>query len=168
MKISCTQLWMLSVLIWDVDRGVTIKSQQSSRVRLFKRQAVFGMSDGVTIVLGLLVTLVGQPHALFRAALGAGLAELVGMTAGQWLSDEESGFLAALANGGAACAACIIPALPALAGGGIGVDVVSIVLVAAVAAVISWLRPEKGVLAVVQTYGILLVAAGLCAAAGAV
>ncbi len=140
----------------------------SARTRLFKRQAVFGMSDGVAIILGLLVTLAGQPHALFRAALGASLAELVGMTAGQWLSDEESGFWAALVNGGAACAACLIPALPALAGGGIGVGVTAIVLVAAVAAVISWLRPEKGILAVVQTYGILLAAAGLCAAAGAV
>jgi hypothetical protein len=126
------------------------------------------MSDGVAIILGLLVTLAGQPHALFRAALGAGLAELVGMTAGQWLSDGESGFWAALTNGSAACAACLIPALPALAGGGIGAGVTAIVLVAAVAAVISWLRPEKGVLAVVQTYGILLTAAALCAAAGAV
>ena len=138
-----------------------------TRRRLFKRQAVFGMSDGVAIILGLLVTLAGQPHALFRAALGASLAELVGMTAGQWLSDGESGFWAALINGGAACAACLIPALPALAGKGIGVGAAAVILVVAVAAVISWLRPEKGVLAVVQTYGILLAAAGLCAAAGA-
>ena len=125
------------------------------------------MSDGVAIILGLLVTLAGQPHALFRGALGAGLAELVGMTAGQWLSDGESGFWAALTNGSAAFAACFIPALPALAGDGIGVGAAAIALVAVVAAVISWLRPEKGILAVVQTYGILLAAAGLCAAAGA-
>ena len=141
--------------------------QPSPRARLFKRQAVFGMSDGVAIILGLLVTLAGQPHALFRGALGAGLAELVGMTAGQWLSDGESGFWAALTNGSAAFAACFIPALPALAGDGIGVGAAAIALVAVVAAVISWLRPEKGILAVVQTYGILLAAAGLCAAAGA-
>ncbi len=143
------------------------KPQPSLRARLFRRQAVFGMSDGVAIILGLLVTLAGQPHALFRAALGASLAELVGMTAGQWLSDEESGFWAALTNGSAACAACLIPALPALAGKGIGVGAASIGLVAVVAAVISWLRPEKGVLAVIQTFGVLLVAAGVCAAAGA-
>lgn len=142
-------------------------NEPSPRTRLFKRQAVFGMSDGVAIILGLLVTLAGQPHALFRAALGAGLAEFVGMTAGEWLSDGESGFGAALVNGGTACAACLIPALPALAGKGIGVGATAIVLVAVVAAVISWLRPEKGVLAVAQTYGILLAAAGLCAAAGA-
>lgn len=148
-------------------KALTAAPQPSPRARLFKRQAVFGMSDGVAIILGLLVTLAGQPHALFRAALGAGLAELVGMTAGQWLSDGESGFWAAFTNGSAAFAACFIPALPALAGDGIGVGAAAIGLVAVVAAVISWLRPEKGVLAVVQTYGILLAAAGLCAAAGA-
>ncbi len=146
---------------------VTAAPQPPPRARLFKRQAVFGMSDGVSIILGLLVTLAGQPHALFRAALGAGLAELVGMTAGQWLSDEQSGFWAALTNGSAAFAACFIPALPALAGKGIGAGAGAIALVVAVAAVISWLRPERGILAVVQTYGILLAAAGLCAAAGA-
>jgi hypothetical protein len=133
----------------------------SARLR---QPACFGGADGVTIVLGLLVSLTGQPHALFRAALGAGLAELVGMTAGQWLSDEKAGFAVAFANGSAACAACIIPALPYLAGRGPGALAASLALVAAVAAVISVLRPEKGVLAVVQTYGILLAAAGLCAA----
>lgn len=147
---------------------MTVTPPPSPRIRLFKRQAVFGMSDGVAIILGLLVTLAGQPHALFRAALGASLAELVGMTAGEWLSDGESGFGAALVNGSAAFAACLIPALPALAGKGIGVGAAAIALVAVVAGVISWLRPEKGILAVVQTYGILLAAAGLCAAAGAV
>lgn len=129
-----------------------------------RQAAVFGAADGVTIVLGLLVSLTGQPHALFHAALGAGVAELVGMTAGQWLSDEESGFWVALANGGAACAACVVPALPYLAASNIVALVTSLVLVAAVAGVISILRPERGLLALVQTYGILLVAAGLCAA----
>jgi hypothetical protein len=127
-----------------------------------KRPVTFGLSDGATIALGLLVSLTGQPHALFHAAAGAGLAELVGMTAGEWLSDSGPGFAVALANGSAACAACIVPAIPYLAGSGWPVIASSIVLVAAVGGVISLLRPEKGALAVVQTYGILAVAAGLC------
>jgi len=139
-----------------------------SRLAALKQPATFGAADGVTIVLGLLVSLTGQPHALFHAALGAGLAELVGMTAGQWLSDGESGFGIALANGGAAFAACVLPALPYLAAGGIGAMGASLGLVAATAAVICWLRPEKGLLAVVQTYGILLAAAVLCAAASVI
>lgn len=129
---------------------------------------VFGAADGVTIVLGLLVSLTGQPHALFRAALGAALAELVGMTAGQWLSDEKAGFGPALANGGAAFLACTAPALPYLAATGWPAMAASLVLVAAVAGVISLLRPEKGSLAVVQTFGILLAAALLCWAASAI
>ena len=130
-----------------------------------KQAATFGAADGVTIVLGLLVSLTGMPHALFHAALGAGTAELVGMTAGQWLSDGESGFRVALANGGAACLACVMPALPYLAATGWPAMAASLVLVASVAGLISLLRPEHGVLAWVQTFGILAVAAGLCAAA---
>lgn len=129
---------------------------------------VFGAADGVTIVLGLLVSLTGQPHALFRAALGAATAELVGMTAGAWLSDEQAGFAPALANGGAAFAACLAPAIPYLAATGWPAMAASLVLVGAVASLISLLRPERGVLAFVTTFGILLAAAGLCAAAAAI
>jgi hypothetical protein len=135
--------------------------------RALKREAVFGGADGLTAAVGLIVSLAGQPHAMWRAALGVGLAGMVGMTAGKWLSDESAGFAVALANGTAAMAACIVPALPALAGGGVAVLAAELVLVTAVAGVISLLRPEKGVLAVVQTYGVLVVAAGLVMAAGA-
>jgi hypothetical protein len=126
---------------------------------------VFGAADGVTIALGLIVSLTGMPHALFHAAVGAGCAELVGMTAGQWLSDNSAGFKAALANGGAACLACVIPALPYLAGSGPLVMAASLILVTVIAGLIALLRPEKGLLAAAQTYGVLLAAAGLCAAA---
>ena len=134
-------------------------------LRKLRAPVTFGAADGVVIILGLVVSLTGQPHALFHAALGAGLAELVGMTAGQWLSDGDGGFRPALANGAAACAACIVPALPYLAASETVAMALSLVLVAAVAALISWLRPERGILAVVQTYGILLAAAVLCTAA---
>lgn len=127
--------------------------------------ATFGAADGVTIVLGLIVSLTGQPHALFHAALGAGLAELVGMTAGAWLSDENAGIAPALANGAAACAACIVPAVPYVLGSGWPAIAASIALVAAVACGISLLRPEKGALAFATTFGILAAAAVLCWAA---
>jgi hypothetical protein len=131
-----------------------------------RREAVFGSADGVTIALGLIVSLAGQQHAMWHAALGAGLAELVGMTAGKWLSDSSDGFRAALANGTAALATCLVPAVPALLAHGVAALAAELALVAAVASVISWLRPEKGVVAVVQTFGVLALAAGLCWAAG--
>jgi hypothetical protein len=116
----------------------------------------------VVIALGLVVSLSGQAHAVVHAALGAGLAELVGMTAGAWLSDAGSGFRPALANGGAALAACVIPAVPYAVTSGSAALLASLGLVAAIAAAVAWLRPEKGVLAVAQTYGVLAAAAVLC------
>lgn len=130
-----------------------------------ERQAVFGGADGLTIALGLVAGLSGQPHAILRAALSAGLAELVGMSAGSWLSDGDGGIPGALANGGAAFAACVVPALPYALASGRAALCASLLLVAAVAAVIARLRPERGLLAVTETFGILLAAAAFCYAA---
>jgi hypothetical protein len=135
--------------------------------KALRRESVFGGADGLTIALGLVVSLAGHPAAMWHAAVGAGLAEAVGMTAGRWLSDSDGGFLVALANGGAACSACLIPAVPALLASGPAALAAEVALVAGIAAVISWLRPEKGILAVAQTYGVLIVAAGLVLAASA-
>lgn len=136
------------------------------KVAAAEKQAIFGGSDGIVLAVGFVAALDGQPHALVRAATAAGLAELVGMTAGSWLSDSGGGFWPALANGGAALAACVLPALPYAVTSGSAALAASLVLVVAVAAVIAQLRPEKGLLAYVQTFGVLAVAAGLCYAAG--
>lgn len=132
---------------------------------VLRSQAVFGAADGVAAVIGL-VALVGQPHALVRAALGVALAELVGMTAGAWLSDEEhAGFLVALANGGAAFVTVLAPALPFVFLHGPPAIAVSGAVILGIGALISALRAEKGVPAVLKTYGVLLVAAFVCVAA---
>jgi hypothetical protein len=131
-----------------------------------EKQAVFGGADGIVLAAGFVASLAGQPHALVRAATAAGLAEVVGMTAGSWLSDSQDGFWAALANGAAALAACVIPAVPYGVTSGTAALTASLVLVVVTAAVIAHLRPEKGLLAYVQTFGVLAAAAGLCYAAG--
>jgi len=123
------------------------------------RLAVFGSVDGLTLFLGLTIGLIvaRQGHqAIWHAALGGAAGELVGMTAGQHLSDPDSGWRVAIACG----AASVLPAFPYLAltgtvalGAGLGIA-------AGVAAVITWLRPERGISAIVRTYGILI-AAGL-------
>lgn len=134
-------------------------------LRPLRSPVMFGAADGVVIAMGLIVSLTGQPHALVRAAVGAGVAELVGMTAGQWLSDERAGFAPAFANGGAAFAACLLPALPYLAGNGWEIVTASLAVVAAIGTEISLMRPERGILAPIQTFGVLILAAALCAAA---
>jgi hypothetical protein len=131
-------------------------------VSVKRAPVILGSADGLTIVLGLLVSLTAHPSAMWHAALGAGLAELVGMTAGMWLSDGESGFRLALSCGVASLAACVLPAVPYLAVSGLLALGLALGVTAAVAAAVSWLRPEKGILAAVQTYGVLIVAAGLC------
>jgi hypothetical protein len=127
------------------------------------RLAVFGSVDGLTLFLGLTIGLIvaRQGHqAIWHAALGGAAGELVGMTAGQHLSDPDSGWRVAIACGAASGLACVLPAFPYLAltgtvalGAGLGIA-------AGVAAVITWLRPERGISAIVRTYGILI-AAGL-------
>lgn len=133
----------------------------------YRQQAVFGTVDGVTSVLGLLVTLTDQPHALVKASIGVGLAELVGMTAGAWLSADEdhTEFLPAFTNGIAACAAILLPAVPYLFLHGWTAIVVAILCIVLIAGAISWARPEKGFVAVIKTYGVLIVAAAICTAA---
>ena len=131
------------------------------------RPAVLGGADGLTIVLGLIVGLAVSrqpPGAVWHAAVAGGLAELVGMTAGVWLSEGDSGFGVAAACGVAALGACVAPAVPYAFGGGRVALLVALVLVAAAAAAVSWLRPERGVLAAAQTYGVLAVAAVLTGA----
>lgn len=136
-----------------------------ARHERFRSPLVFGGADGLTIALGLIVSLSGHPHDLVRAAVAAGVAELTGMTAGQWLSDSKSGFFPALANGGGALVACVAPALPYLFLAGAVAFVTSLWLVLIAAGAIAWLRPERGIRAVATTFGVLVVAAGLCYAA---
>ena len=58
--------------------------------------------------------------------------------------------------------ACVIPVVPYAFAHGWPALSASLVLVCAVGAAVSWLRPERGWLAVVETYGVLMAAAVLC------
>ena len=132
-----------------------------------KRSAtILGIADGITIVLGLLISLhSGHSSAIFHASVGAGVAELVGMGAALWLSSKRNvaNFIAALLCGVATAAACILPAIPyafhlpsALSLG------LSVAICAGIGAGVCYLREEKGWLAVAETFGVLLAAAVLC------
>lgn len=126
---------------------------------------VLGSADGLTLILGLICGLARDPHALVHAAVSGGLAELAGMTAALWLSDDGSGFVPALGCGVATLAACAVPAAPYLIASGAAALIPSLLLVAVIAGVVARLRPERGVLAVAETYGVLVCAALLCFAA---
>ena len=130
-----------------------------------RQLATFGLVDGLVVVTGLILGLVvarQAPAAVWHAALAGAAGELVGMSAGQHLSDPDSGWRPALACGAAGGIACVLPALPYLAWRGAAALAAALAVAVAVAAVIAWLRPERGMPAVVRTYGILA-AAGLLA-----
>lgn len=125
---------------------------------------ILGAADGLVIALGLLVGLVVSGHAgaaVWHSAVAAGSAELVGMSAAVLLSDGAARLRRALACGAASLAACVVPAVPYAVGGGVGALVAALALVLAVGAVVAWLRPQHGLLAVAQTFGVLLAAAVL-------
>jgi VIT1/CCC1 family predicted Fe2+/Mn2+ transporter len=134
-----------------------------------KRVATFGAADGLGIVLGVIAGMIvsHQPaHAVWAAALSGGIAELFSMANGQRISDSSSGWLPAVAIGIASLAGCALPAVPYSFSSGSAALTAALALCAAVAAVISWLRPEKGALAVVETFGLLLVTGAACGLAG--
>lgn len=80
--------------------------------------ALFGAVDGLTVILGVMLPLLDRPRDLVLAAVGASLAEAVGMSAGAWLSDSDAGWREAATIGAATCVASLLPAVPfALLGG---------------------------------------------------
>lgn len=141
----------------------------ASRRAELTRAATFGACDGLGIVLGLIAGMIvsRQPaHAVWAAALSGGVAEFFSLANGQRISDSRSGWLPALAIGAASLAGCAAPAIPYSFSGGSAALGASLALCAAVAAVISWARPERGALAVVETFGLLLVTGIACGLIG--
>jgi hypothetical protein len=131
---------------------------------------ILGAADGLTLAISEIISLRYHQPAIFRAGLGAGLGELVGMGAAVWLSQEEgqtkAGFIVAVACGVATGLSCVIPCLPFLVSTGAWRWYAAGGLAVALGAVICLLRPEKGIIAIAETYGVLAAAGALCLAAG--
>jgi len=136
---------------------------------IIRRVATFGAADGLGIVLGLIAGMIvsRQPaHAVWAAALSGGIAELFSMANGQRISDPRSGWPPAITIGAASLAGCAIPAIPYSFSSGTAALTAALALCAAAAGVISWARPERGALAVVETFGLLIITGAACSAAG--
>ena len=133
-------------------------SEETTTAESLRSPVILGAADGVTLVMGLTMSLLAQPHAVWHAALGSALAEFVGMTASLWLSDGSLGFWRSLACGAASMVACALPAVPYLLGVPFALGW-AILLMIAVGSAIAWLRPERGAGAIAKTFGVLLAAA---------
>ena len=117
------------------------------------------------IIAGLIVSR-QSPHAVWAAAISGGLAEFFSMANGQRISDSRSGWMPALAIGTASFAGCAVPAVPYSFSKGTTALILALVLCAVIAGLISWVRPEHGVLAIVETFGLLIVTGAVCGLIG--
>lgn len=124
------------------------------------RPAVFGAFDGLTAVLGVLLTLTGHPSLVIPTAAGVAIAEAIGMFFGEWLSDSDNGFGASAVIGAASLVGSMGPALPwAWLSGSSAITASAAVLVGLAAAITVLRGAERGWLrAATETYGILAVA----------
>lgn len=138
------------------------------RANELMRPAVFGTFDGLTAVLGVLLSLHGHPDWVLPSALGLAVAEGVGMAAGEWLSGEGTGAAPAVI-GAATALGSLLPAVPFAILPGAWAAPASLLIVAALAAGISAVRSDgRGWLrAAAETSGVLaaaFIAVTLCMA----
>lgn len=128
-----------------------------------RAEAVFGLADGMTSALGLVLGLVitGHAGAAWAAGLSAGLAAFPGMASGKYQSGPEDGYFAAVICGLATTAGSILVVLPYLLTAGTAALTASLAVVTVLCALVAWLRPDSGLKAVALSYGITIAAAGL-------
>lgn len=134
-----------------------------------REPVILGAADGLVIMLGLVAGMAvahQAASAIWHAALAGGVAELVGMTAGMWLSDGEARFPRALACGVASLVACVLPAVPYALSSGAWALTATGALITLSGVVVAWLRPAHNAAAFAQTFGVLVVAAILTGGTG--
>lgn len=73
---------------------------------------MFGLSDGMTSLLGVILYLTGHPKLIFPVALSGAISSAFSMAGGQWLSSPEDGKKAAITMGVATGTGAMLPAVP--------------------------------------------------------
>jgi len=126
---------------------------------------ILGSADGLGLSVAEIMSLLHHQPAIFHAGLGAGLGELVSMFAAVYLSNDpadKGGFWPAVSCGVASLLGCLLPVLPYVIVTGAVALCAAAVIAVLVGAAIAFLRPERGVLAVAETFGVLAAAGLLC------
>lgn len=77
-----------------------------------KRQFVFGVSDGLTSALGVVIPLALAHQPMLAVIAGLAMAAAIGMGGGEYLSDKESSWRRAAAMAVASFVGTVIPAGP--------------------------------------------------------
>jgi VIT1/CCC1 family predicted Fe2+/Mn2+ transporter len=126
-----------------------------------------GLADGTMSLLGVVLYLLGHQSLIFPAALSGGISSALSMAGSEWLSDSENGLAASAMMGAATGLGAILPALPYAVETGPAAVASSIVICGLIGFIVSLLRPNRGLgMALVETFGILLVIFGVVLALG--
>lgn len=128
-------------------------------MKLSLSPAVFGMTDGLTCSLGVILSLTHHASLILPTAVAVSSAECVGMAAGQWLSESDDGLGESLVIGLASGVAGLAPALPYAFLAGFWAIFTSVVILVGIAAAVTVVRiRDRGLIrALVETYGVLFV-----------
>ena len=128
-------------------------------------QAIFGSFDGVISVIGVIVALLARPTPIIvDAAIGLAVASAVGMAAGEYLGDDTRNLRRAFVMGLATIVGTMCPVVPFMIFAKDLAMVIAVVLVLAVSLAIARARAlTSSSLAYVETFGVLLLAAGVTA-----
>jgi VIT1/CCC1 family predicted Fe2+/Mn2+ transporter len=125
------------------------------------RPAIFGVFDGSTSVLSILLAYRHLDGLIFPGALALGAVSAVGMAAGEYLSDDtDSGFAASAVIGVATGLGTVAPAAPYLLLHGAAAAAGALLVLLAIGALIAGQRAKRHrwPRALVETYGVLIVA----------
>lgn len=132
-----------------------------SKLDRLMRPAVFGVFDGSTSVLSILLAYRHLDALIFPGALALGAVGAVGMAAGEYLSDDtDSGLGASAAIGVATGLGTVAPAVPYLLLQGMAAAVAALGVLLLIGALIAGVRSKRRrwPRALLETYGVLIVA----------
>lgn len=130
--------------------------------RAWTRPAVFGASEGMMSILGVVFYLGNRQGLILPAAAIGGVSAALSMAAGEWLSDSDNGLGASLVMGTATGVGSIVPAVPYAVLHGAAAFSVSALLCALLTVVVGLLRttPAQRGRRVAVTIGVLAVVYG--------
>ena len=128
-----------------------------------KEEAIFGVFDGVSSSLGVILAMaINGSGALVVAAVALAIGASVSMGLGEWLSDNSESFMRAFVMGSATFIGAISPAIPFIF---LEREIVTYILcgiiVTAICIIIAKIRPGGWPKSLVTTFGTTFVATGL-------
>lgn len=120
---------------------------------------IFGLGDGMTSLLGVVLYLSHTPELVLPAAASGGISSAVSMAGFKWLSDSEEGLLTSCWLGAATGIGAVCPAIPYEFISGPAALMCSMFICAIIGAAIAIMhRGRSRWLSLVQTFSVLILA----------